>query len=86
LIAWLDYWCDNIGQKNAMVDLQLGRFAAEHRGYCVYPLMTRQPPGFSQIANKEDSKDGCLEKGWRTNLCGMDYLCDACAALSIKSA
>ena len=86
LVRWLDFWCDNIGQKDAMVDLQLGRFAAYYVGYCVYPLITHQPPGFSQIANKEDNKDNCLKKGWRTNLCTTENLCDECAASAIKSA
>jgi len=86
LIGWLGFWCDNIGQKDAMVDLQLGRFAAEHKGYCVYPLLTHQPPGISQISGRYDSKDKCLDKGWGNNLCGLSYQCDECAALSTKSA
>jgi GR25 family glycosyltransferase involved in LPS biosynthesis len=86
LIGWLDFWCDNIGQKNAMVDMQLGRFASEHKGFCVYPTITRQPDGISQISGKHDSKDKCLKKGWANNLCTTDRPCKECADWLIRSA
>ena len=69
MTQWVQFWLDRVGQPNAMVDLILGEFAALHYSYCVYPLMTYQPPGISQISNKPDNKDSCLEKGWTTNLC-----------------
>ena len=84
--VWVDCWLNRVGQKNAMVDIILGEFASTVFGYCVYPLLTHQPPGFSQITGQQDNKDNCLEKGWRTNLCGEDHLCEACAASAIKSA
>jgi hypothetical protein len=68
-LAWIDFWCSRIGQKNAMVDMILGEFAAEHKSFCVYPTITRQPPGHSIITGLDDNKDNCLKKGWLTNLC-----------------
>jgi len=68
LRSWLAFWCDRAGQKNAMVDLVLGEFAAQRSSFCVYPLITYQPPGISQISDKFDDKSGCLNKGWQTNL------------------
>ena len=68
LPRWVQFWCDRTGQKNAMVDLILGEFAAENEGFCVYPIITYQPPGRSQISGKHDDKSNCLEKGWQNNL------------------
>lgn len=73
LSKWIRFWLDRVGQPHAMVDLILGEFAAEHHSYCVYPLMTYQPPGISQISNQPDNKDSCLKKGWATNLCDDLY-------------
>lgn len=86
LESWIEFWIDSAGQKNAMVDLVLGRWAAENNGYCVYPLLTHQPPGFSQITGRDDNKDSCLKKGWYHNLCREDRLCESCATSAIKSA
>ena len=68
LPRWVQFWCDRVGQKNAMVDLVLGEFAAENYGFCVFPLITYQPPGISQISDKFDDKSGCINKGWQNNL------------------
>jgi hypothetical protein len=68
LPRWIQFWCNRVGQKNAMVDLILGEFAAENEGFCVYPLITYQPPGISQISGKHDDKSNCLNKGWQNNL------------------
>jgi len=64
LPRWFSFWADRTGQKNAMVDLILGEFAAENSGFCVYPIITYQPPGRSQISGKHDDKSNCLKKGW----------------------
>lgn len=65
---FLDFWLDNAGQPDAMFDLILGRYAATGDSFCIYPLMTKQPVGYSLIGGKVDDKSRCLEKGWRTNL------------------
>ena len=87
LLPWLNFWLDRVGQAHAMIDLVLGEFAALRNSYCVYPLLTHQPPGISQISDKFDDKDKCLRKGWATNLCTELNLCEQCRADSaIKSA
>ena len=68
LMDWFSFWCSYTGQPNAMVDMILGKFADQHNGFCVYPLITYQPPGISQISGKHDDKSGCLNKGWQNNL------------------
>ena len=68
LRAALDFWLDRVGQPNAMYDLVLGEFAAAHHGYCTYPLLTEQPPGWSAIGNKVDDKRQLVERGWQNNL------------------
>ncbi len=68
MLEFLTFWPDHAGQPDAMVDLVLGRFAAQGNSYCIYPTMTHQPVGWSQIGGKVDDKSGCLEKGWRTHL------------------
>jgi hypothetical protein len=65
---WINFWLNRTGQKNAMIDLILGEYAAANRGYCVYPLCTHQPPGISQISGRHDDKSNCLTKGWENNL------------------
>ena len=86
LESWIEFWIDNAGQTDAMVDLVLGRWAAENTGLCVYPLLTHQPIGISQISGVRDDKSHCLNRGWSDNLCGENYLCEACAGSAIKSA
>jgi GR25 family glycosyltransferase involved in LPS biosynthesis len=86
LVSWLDFWCDNIGQKNAMVDIQLGRWALENNGFAVYPTITHQPDGISQISGQHDCKDKCIRNGWRNNLCTTDRPCKECADWLIRSA
>ena len=85
-MAWIDFWCNRTGHKDAMVDIILGEYAAQNGGFCVQPLLTKQPPGISQISNREDNKDGCLKKGWLENLCRPEQLCDECKDFAIKSA
>ena len=68
LLAFYDYWSDRIGQLKPMYDFVLGEFAALHKGYCVYPLLTHQPPGFSQIASAHDDKTLLVDRGWKLNL------------------
>jgi hypothetical protein len=67
LLAFFDSWCDRITQPDAMYDFLLGKFAAANNGYCVYPLLTEQPPGISQISGKADDKRGLVKRGWQAN-------------------
>ena len=68
LLKFFDFWCHRIGQPNAMFDIVLGEYAAAHGGYCVYPLLTHQPPGFSFIGGKVDDKRNLVRRGWANNL------------------
>jgi hypothetical protein len=51
-----------------MFDIILGEFAAQGGGYALYPTMTHQPPGYSQIGLKHDDKRDLIERGWKSNL------------------
>ena len=62
-----DFWLDNIGQDKAMYDFILSRFAMD-RGYCTYPVLTNQPPGFSHISQGNDDKTTLVERGWQNNI------------------
>ena len=64
LVPFLDFWLDRVGQPNAMYDLVLGEFAAANHGFCVYPTITVQPAGPSQISRKVDDKSNLLMKAW----------------------
>ena len=65
---FLQFWCDRAGQPNAMFDFILGEYAAQGGGYALYPTLTHQPPGYSQIGQKVDDKQELIERGWRNNL------------------
>jgi hypothetical protein len=67
LSEFFDFWCDRIGQPQAMYDRILGEFAQENNAYCVYPPITEQPPGYSFITNEEDDKSALVQRGWATN-------------------
>lgn len=64
LLAFHDFWCDRIGQHDALYDIVLGEFAATTRGFCVVPLVTEQPPGYSYIGQKTDDKRLLVERAW----------------------
>jgi len=65
----VNFWLDRIGQPNAMWDFILGEYVARHQtGYALYPTLTHQPPGWSQIGNKHDDKRDLIERGWKSNL------------------
>lgn len=64
LRRFFDHWCDRIGQPEAMFDFALGEFAGANKGFCVYPLVTSQLPGRSQISGKDEDKASLLERGW----------------------
>ena len=66
LESFQDFWFDNIGKDKAMYDFILSRFAMD-RGYCTYPVITNQPPGFSHIANRIDDKTQLVARGWQVN-------------------
>ena len=68
MLDFVQFWCDRAGQPNAMFDIILGEFAAQGGGYCVYPTLTHQPPGYSQIGLKFDDKTALIERGWKNNL------------------
>lgn len=63
----LEYWCDRIGQPHAMFDRILGEYARDNGGYCVNPVITYQPPGYSYVAEKDDDKIECLKSGWENH-------------------
>ncbi len=63
-----DFWHDRIGQPNAMYDRILGEFAGAHESYCVVPVITEQPPGYSHIAHGNDDKRDLVMRGWKNNL------------------
>jgi len=68
MLEFVQFWCDRAGQPNAMFDFILGEFAAQGGGYALYPTMTHQPPGWSQIGQRMDDKQGLIERGWQANL------------------
>lgn len=68
LVPFYDYWCDRIGQPQAMYDFILGEFASKNYGYAVYPAVTRQVTGISQVSGKVDEKAHLVERGWQNNL------------------
>jgi GR25 family glycosyltransferase involved in LPS biosynthesis len=69
LRPFLDFWLNRIGQPKAMYDIVLGEFAADHKGYCVYPLMTEQALVSSLISGKIENKESLLLRGWGQHLC-----------------
>lgn len=70
LVTFFDYWCDRIGQPEAMFDFILGEYAAKNVGYACFPLVTRQATGKSLVSGKVDEKGVLVERGWRNNLSG----------------
>jgi hypothetical protein len=67
LLPFYDFWCDRIGQPQAMYDFILGEYAAANVGYACYPTITRQRKGVSLVSGKADEKGHLIEKGWRAN-------------------
>jgi hypothetical protein len=67
-LRFLEFWTDQAGQPDAMIDLILGRYAALGGGYCTYPLLTHQPAGYSQIGLKHDDKSQLVERAWQKHL------------------
>lgn len=63
LKRFLDFWYNSIGQPQAMYDFILSRFAMDN-GYCTYPVLTHQPPGYSHISQGKDSKLDLVTRGW----------------------
>jgi len=68
LVPYLDYWLDRIGHANAMYDRILGEFARDNNGYCVYPVLTHQPVGYSHISDRNDDKRDLVKRGWAAHL------------------
>lgn len=62
------FWCDRIAKEKGMYDFILGDFAAENNAYAVYPTITRQADGYSEIAGRNDEKGALIERGWISNL------------------
>jgi hypothetical protein len=67
-LRFLEFWTDQAGQPDAMIDLILGRYAALGGGYCTYPLLTHQPAGYSQIGLKVDDKSDLVRRAWQKHL------------------
>jgi len=65
--VFIDYWLDRIGQEHAMYDQILGEYAKKTDGYSVFPIITRQPPGYSHVIRGHDDKTYCIESGWRNH-------------------
>lgn len=61
---FLDFWLDRVGQPAAMYDLVLGEFAAQSNGFCVFPTVTAQPAGRSQISRKVEDKSNLVTRAW----------------------
>lgn len=68
LLAFFDFWCENITQERAMYDIILGNFAATQNTYATYPLICTQRPGVSSISLKQDNKSELVARGWATHL------------------
>ena len=68
LVKFHDFWFDRIGQLQAMYDRILGEFAEANGGYCVYPVLTHQPEGYSHISKSNDDKRDLVRRGWANNL------------------
>jgi len=68
LRPFVEYWLNRIGQVHAMYDRILGEFAQYNGGYCVYPVITTQPPGYSHIAKRDDDKTDLVRRGWNNHL------------------
>ena len=68
LLGAFDHWTNRITQPRAVYDHILGEYAAARRSFCVYPVLTDQPPGWSQIGRKVDDKRHLVERGWQNNL------------------
>lgn len=68
LVPYFDFWLDRIGKPHAMYDRILGEFAEAVNGYCVYPVLTHQPVGYSHISNRDDDKRDLVRQGWASNL------------------
>ncbi|KKK81052.1 hypothetical protein LCGC14_2817360 [marine sediment metagenome] len=68
LESYLHFWLDRIGQPKAMYDFILSGFAEANNGYCVYPVLTHQPVGYSHIVDRNDDKSSLVKKGWATHL------------------
>lgn len=62
------FWCDRVGQPNAMFDFILGEFAAANRAFCFYPVLTDQALLVSHIKGEIDDKRALVERGWQANL------------------
>lgn len=67
LVPFFEFWCNRIGQPDAMYDFILGEFAAANIGYAVYPPITKQS-GDSLVAGRRDDKRELVERGWKNNL------------------
>jgi len=62
------FWCDRITKPNAMYDFILGEFAAAHRAYCFYPVVTEQRLDVSHVSGNVDDKRELIRRGWASNL------------------
>jgi len=67
LMPYLDYWFDKIGQPQAMYDFILSGFAEANGGYCIYPVLTHQPVGYSHISKSNEDKRDLVRRGWFNN-------------------
>jgi hypothetical protein len=67
LLPFYDFWCDRIGQRQAMYDFILGEFAGSHIGYACHPVITRQRKVVSHVSGDIDEKGHLVAKGWQQN-------------------
>jgi hypothetical protein len=67
LLPFYEFWCDRIGQKQAMYDFILGEFACNHIGYACHPVVTRQRKVVSHVSGDIDEKGHLVAKGWAAN-------------------
>jgi hypothetical protein len=67
LLPFYEFWCDRIGQRQAMYDFILGEYAAKTTSYACHPVVTRQRDVVSHVSGEHDPKGHLIAKGWQQN-------------------
>lgn len=64
----IEYWLDRATKPNGMLDFVLGEYASRTNSFAIYPPVTQQLPGWSEIGQKHDDKRDLIKRGWANNL------------------
>ena len=64
----IEFWLDRATKPNAMLDFITGEYASLTNSYAIYPPVTQQLPGWSEIGQKHDDKRDLVRRGWANNL------------------